>query len=136
MDHSVDGYWIWDIRRDCIEWSHRTSELVGLNGELAPKNIEEFVELIHPHDRDRVEQAISNHFLFHAPYRDIEMRLRQGDGSYGYYLANGMALRNNSDSPLLLVGSLSDRTLVKGVEQKLESTKKRFDILASFSTSK
>ncbi len=129
MDHSVDGYWIWDIRRDRVEWSHRTSELVGLKTELAPKNMDEFVELIHLHDRDRVEQAINNHFLFHAPYRDIEMRLRQGDGSYGYYLANGMALRNNSDRPLLLVGSLSDRTLAKGVEQKLVSTKKRFDIL-------
>jgi PAS domain-containing protein len=46
MDHSVDGYWIWDIRRDRIEWSHRTSELVGLKTDLAPKNMEEFVELI------------------------------------------------------------------------------------------
>ena len=129
MDHSVDGYWIWDIRRDRVEWSHRTSELVGLKTRFAPKNMEEFVELIHPHDRDRVEQAINNHFILHAPYRDIEMRLRQGNGSYGYYLANGMALRNDSDMPLLLVGSLSDRTMMKGVEQKLASTKKRFDIL-------
>ena len=30
LDHSVDGYWIWDIENDDIEWSERTREMVGV----------------------------------------------------------------------------------------------------------
>ena len=37
MDHSADGYWIWDIKRDAIEWSQRTAELLGLEPHRAPK---------------------------------------------------------------------------------------------------
>ena len=129
MDHSADGYWIWDIQRDIIEWSSRTAELVGIDKRQGPKNMEAFVALIHPLDQDRVDQAIKNHFLHHAPYRDVEMRLKRSDGAYGYYVANGMALRNPKGTPVILVGSLSDRTLMQRVEQKLENTQKRFDIL-------
>ena len=129
MDHSADGYWIWDIQRDIIEWSSRTAELVGIDKRQGPKNMGEFVALIHPLDTDRVDQAINNHFLHHAPYRDVEMRLKRADGAFGYYVANGMALRNPHGMPVILVGSLSDRTLMQRVEQKLENTQKRFDIL-------
>ena len=129
MDHSADGYWIWDIQRDIIEWSSRTAELVGIDKRQGPKNMGEFVALIHPLDTDRVDQAINNHFLHHAPYRDVEMRLKRADGAFGYYVANGMALRNPQGIPVILVGSLSDRTLMQRVEQKLENTQKRFDIL-------
>ena len=129
MDHSADGYWIWDLQRDIIEWSRRTAELVGIDKRQGPKNMNEFVALIHPLDQDRVDQAIKNHFMHHAPYRDVEMRLKRADGGYGYYVANGMALRNPDGVPVMLVGSLSDRTLMQRVEQKLENTQKRFDIL-------
>jgi len=64
LEHSVDGYWIWDIIRNQIEWSRRTSEIVGVSENESPKNIEAFVELIDPLDRDRVEQAINSHFTF------------------------------------------------------------------------
>jgi len=129
MDHSADGYWIWDIKRDAIEWSRRTAELLGLEPHRAPKSMCAFSALIHPLDKDRVKQATDNHFLHHAPYRDIEMRMQRADGSYGTYVANGMALRNQDGTPVMLVGTLSDRTLMQRVEQKLENTQKRFDLL-------
>ena len=48
MDHSADGYWIWDIKRDAIEWSRRTAELLGLEPHRAPKTMCAFSALIHP----------------------------------------------------------------------------------------
>ena len=55
--------------------------------------------------------------------------MQRADGSYGTYVANGMALRNQDGTPVMLVGTLSDRTLMQRVEQKLENTQKRFDLL-------
>ncbi len=129
LDHSSDGYWIWEIEKDGIEWSRRTSEITGLNPAAAPKTLAEFTELIHPLDRDRVHQAIENHLVMAAPYRNIEMRIRGGDGRYGHFLASGRALRNEHGQAIVLVGSLTDRTLMQRVEQQLEDTQKRFTVL-------
>lgn len=129
LEHSVDGYWIWDIIRNKIEWSKRTAEIVGININESPKNIEEFVDLIDPLDRDRIEQAINSHFNFKVPYRNLEMRLRGADSTYRHFMANGTALRNKEDTPVLFVGSLTDRTLIQRVEKRLEDTEKRFTVL-------
>ena len=129
LEHSVDGYWIWDIIRNQIEWSKRTSEIVGVSENESPKNIEAFVELIDPLDRDRVEQAINSHFTFKIPYRNVEMRLKGANNTYRHFMANGTALRNKEGTPVLFVGSLTDRTLMQKVEQRLEDTEKRFTVL-------
>ena len=129
LEHSVDGYWVWDIIRNQIEWSKRTSEIVGVAESKSPKNIEAFVDLIDPLDRDRVEQAINSHFAFKIPYRNVEMRLKGENDTYRHFMANGTALRNKEGTPVLFVGSLTDRTLMQKVEQRLEDTEKRFTVL-------
>ena len=129
LNHSVDGYWIWDIKWDFVEWSDRMCEIVGIDPKNSPKIMADFREMIHPLDRDRVEQNIKNHIHQHIPYTNIEMRLKRGDGSFGYYIANGTTLRNNRGKPTLMVGSLTDQTSMQLVEQKLLDTQKRFTVL-------
>lgn len=129
LDHSVDGYWIWDIENDDIEWSERTREMVGVEKNGVPRNICQFVELVHPLDRARVEQAIKSHLQHEKPYKNVEMRVKGADGSFGHFLANGAALRDQKGNSILLVGSLTDHTPMQKVEQKLENTQKRFSAL-------
>lgn len=129
LDHSSDGYWIWNVREDGIEWSERSREMTGISAGEEPQTIQEFIELIHPLDRDRVRQSIENHINKSAPYKNIEMRIRRADGRHGHFLANGQALRNEKDEAIILVGSLTDRTLMQRVEQQLEDTQKRFSVL-------
>jgi len=129
LEHAVDGYWIWNVDDDHLEWSQRTAEMTGTPAQSIPGTFKDFADLIHPHDFDRVEQAVRNHLLHEAPYKNIEMRLRRADGSYGYFLANGQALRDETGRATILVGSLTDRTLMQRVEQQLEDTQKRFTVL-------
>lgn len=129
LDHSVDGYWIWHLDDDNIEWSERTREMTKVRCEDVPKSMQAFSDMIHPMDRDRVEQAIRNHVELGAPYKNIEMRIREAGGQYGHFLANGQALRNESGEPIVLVGSLTDKTLMQRVEQQLEDTQRRFTVL-------
>ena len=129
LDHAVDGYWIWLLESDQIEWSERTRVMTRTAHADVPRDIGSFINMVHPQDRDRVEQAVRNHLEHGAPYKNIEMRLLQGDGSYGHFLANGRALRDETGHPIILVGSLTDRTLMQKVEQQLEDTQKRFTVL-------
>lgn len=129
LDGSEDGYWLWSVGKDEIEWSKRTGEMTQTNFSSFPQNMSVFSEMIHPHDRDRVEQAIRRHLESDVPYKDVEMRIRRDDGNYGYFQANGRSLRDENGKPILLVGSLTDFTLLQSVEQKLENTQKRFTVL-------
>lgn len=129
LDNSVDGYWIWNIPNDQIEWSERTREMTGIPHHKVPKNISGFNSMVHPDDRNRVKQAIHDHLTLNAPYKNIEMRLRRADGRYGNFLANGQALRGGRGQPIILVGSLTDRTLMQSVAQQLEDTQRRFTVL-------
>lgn len=129
LDGSVDGYWIWHVKRDVIEWSRRTSEMVGLPHGQAPARRADLAALVHPHDRDRVRQAVRNHLEFGAPYKAIEMRMRKGDGRYGHFVASGQTLRDDEGHPIIFVGSLTDRTLMQQVERQLEDTQRRYTVL-------
>ncbi len=129
LDTSVDGYWIWDLPRDHIEWSQRTCEMVGVSLTQAPSNMGEFIGMTHPNDRMRLNQAIENHVKHGTPYRDVAFRLRLTSGGYGDFVANGQALRDPDGRPILLVGSLTDRTLMRRVEQQLVDTQQRYTVL-------
>lgn len=129
LEHSVDGYWIWNVVRDQLEWSDRTRQMTGTLPDQVPGDIAAFTAMIHPQDLDRVEQAIRNHLEHGAPYQNIELRLRSSNGTYGTFLANGQALRDETGRAIILVGSLTDRTLIQRVEQQLEDTQKRFTVL-------
>lgn len=129
LDHSVDGYWIWHVGRDHLEWSDRTRSMTGTTADQTPQCMADFAAMIHPQDLDRVEQAVRNHLNHDAPYEDIELRLRLGAGGYGSFVANGQALRDEAGRAIIMVGSLTDRTLIRRVEQQLEDTQKRFTVL-------
>jgi PAS domain S-box-containing protein len=129
LDHSIDGYWILNLSRDHLEWSHRTLEITGTRYEKRPRNYAGFAELLHPQDLDRVLQAVTNHLKYRTPFKNIEMRLRAENGTYGSFLANGQALRDETGHAIILVGSLTDRTLEQEVQQRLADTQKRFTVL-------
>lgn len=129
LDNSVDGYWIWYVKQDIIEWSARTCEMTGVDPAQTPRSMDAFVQLVHPQDRDRVWQAVNNHLQHGAPYAGIEMRLRNPSGRYGHFMASGQALRDEAGQAMILVGSLTDRTLIQRVEQQLEDTQRRFTVL-------
>ncbi len=129
LDTSVDGYWIWHMTRDRIEWSRRTSEMMGLAPEQAPDTVAAFLRLVHPEDRGTVEQAVRAHVTGAAPYRDVAMRLRLANGHYGHFIANGQALRDAEGQAIVLVGSLTDTTRVERAERQLESTRRRYAAL-------
>ncbi|MFD1509594.1 ATP-binding protein [Lacimonas salitolerans] len=129
LEESVDGYWMWHVESDVVEWSRRTSDMVGLPHEKAPTKRDELAALVHPSDHDRVKQAINNHLELGTPYKNIELRFHLGDNRYGHFLANGQALRDDEGKPIIIVGSLTDRTLMQQVERQLEDTQRRFTVL-------
>ncbi len=73
---------------------------------------------LHPDDLPNVRQALRRHFDDHEPFNNLELRgLR--DGEYHWFLASGQAVWNDAGDATRLAGSITDITLRKVQEARI-----------------
>ncbi len=79
--------------------------------------------LIHPDDRSRVRDRTNAYLSGEPGGFEIEHRVRRGDGSYRWYLARGVAVRDSAGRPTRFVGTNTDITALKGIEAELHDAR-------------
>src|SRR5439155_1393457 len=84
------------------------AEAVGMKGRGETPS--EWLDRIHPADRDSVEKGIRAHVEGAAPRFESEHRLRHEDGSWRWVLSRGQATRDPAGKALRLSGSMMDVT--------------------------
>ncbi|MCL2759788.1 MAG: response regulator [Treponema sp.] len=87
------------------------------NEEDYPNKIRTWGEGLHPEDRDRAVEALTNHLLDktgNTPYY-LEFRLRRKDGEYIYIRASGETIRDNEGNAIRTAGALKDITEEKSI---------------------
>jgi PAS domain S-box-containing protein len=103
-----DGLWDWDPRTNVTYYSPRFKHLLGFGeDDPFPHRIETFLELLHPVDRPRVEEATRRHLYGGEPF-DVEYRLHTQSGEDRWFLARGQAVWDESGQPIRMAGSISD----------------------------
>lgn len=113
-----DGIWDWNILTGEHYHSPRWLEIAGAHETEAPATDAAFFERIHPDDRQRVRQALDRHWDAGERY-DVEVRLRQSDGTYRWVLSRGEAVRDGEGRPTRMVGALTDISARKAAEEAL-----------------
>ncbi|MBW4577870.1 MAG: PAS domain-containing protein [Aphanothece sp. CMT-3BRIN-NPC111] len=116
VEGSNDGIWDWDISANQLYWNERLFEITGLSpGKFTP-SYEDFLQLLHPEDRQGVVDAVTNHLKHQIPYNE-EFRLLHTSGEYRYCLARGKAQLDINGKPLRMSGIISDITERKRTEE-------------------
>jgi diguanylate cyclase (GGDEF)-like protein/PAS domain S-box-containing protein len=105
---SGDGIWDWDLAADRLWLSDSWWAIVGAasDGE-APA---QWLDRVHPADRDALDAAIHAHLEGEPPRFESEHRLRHQDGSWRRVLARGQATRDATGKAVRLSGSMMDVT--------------------------
>ena len=103
-----DGLWDWDLQANRVYTSERFKEMLGQD-VLEPTNAD-WLELIHPDDRDRFRRDLVHHLRGRSQLFESEQRVRHGDGTYLWMLCRGRALRDDTGRPVRMAGSLTDMT--------------------------
>ncbi|RMF69423.1 MAG: response regulator [Calditrichaeota bacterium] len=120
-----DGIWDWNIRTGEVYYSPRWAEMLGFEaGEIEPRK-EAWMRLIHPKDREAVQNAIDAHFSGLTPVFEVEYRLRTKAGQWKWILTRGKAVeRDANGSALRAAGTNVDLTERKMLEEQLRHAQK------------
>ncbi len=123
------GTWDWDASKGETHCSREYGPLYGLpTGDLAPAR-EQWLELIHPDDRLRINQEL-NQALERTDYFSAEFRVVWPDGSIHWLYGKGQVFRDSRGVPVRMVGVNMDISDRKRAEAALRESEERFRIMA------
>ncbi len=109
LEGSGEGVWDWNVAEHKAYLSPRWKAILGYQDHEVPNRHEEFLERLHPEDRDRVMAATTDHFAGRTPVFQEEFRLRHRDGSYRWVLSRGQVFaRDDNGRPLRMLGTITD----------------------------
>lgn len=112
------GTWAWDITSDRLVWDDYLYPLYGLTKDRKIHRHSEFIALIHPQDRARVEHAV-HEALAHNQEFDIEYRVIWPSGTVRCLTSRGRVLRGADGQPYRMSGVCWDITERKRLEERL-----------------
>ena len=89
-----------------------------------------WLDLLHPEDRDRTGQAWQAAVERQSEY-EIEHRFRRFDGTYRWFKTRGLAIRDSEDHVYKWLGTCTDITTDKQLEEELRQSEQRFALGSS-----
>ena len=119
LQGNKDGIWDWDVATDSMFHSDRYRELFGFGPGEEPASHDEWLSCIHPEDQTMVRQKLADHLQGLSPYFEVEYRCRDKDGQYKWIQDRGQAHWDAQGKPVRMVGSSTDITDRKQMEEKL-----------------
>ncbi|MCK5480887.1 MAG: EAL domain-containing protein, partial [Gammaproteobacteria bacterium] len=126
MRGTNDGIWDFDLKTGEIYFSPRWKKMLGYRENEIPHRFNDWQDLIHPEDLGRVldvwvdcMEGLTDSFW-------VEYRIRAKAGDYIWVLCRGLALRDDSQTPVRLAGSHTDITDRRRAEEALKQSEARF----------
>jgi diguanylate cyclase (GGDEF)-like protein/PAS domain S-box-containing protein len=118
-----DGLWDWQPTTEEVYYSRRFLELLGFNATVGSVlgKIEDWLNSVFDEDRPMLERKL--HQLEDARGQErsfeLEHRVTVGPGEVRWVLCKAISAKNSSGVTTRVVGSLTDITARKGLEQRL-----------------
>lgn len=115
-----DGLWDFNIGTGELFLSPQFYQMCGYEYGIFPPNLEYWFSLIHPDDQERVRSLFYKTIEI-GEYFNTEYRVRRSDSTFFWILARGKVIEWDAEGkPLRIVGTHTDITSRKEIEEKLE----------------
>jgi len=116
---SNDGIWDWDLRSNYIYFAPRYKAMLGYADDEFDNSLEQKREHVHPEDISRAEEVTRQYLAHELPEYKDTYRMRHKDGSWRWIMSRAMALWDASGKAYRMIGSHTDITEQKLLEQAL-----------------
>ena len=121
------GTWRWNIAEDIVEWDDALCEVYGIRREQAPTRSSEFLELIHPEDRDIAWRSVSQ-CIETGLDADYQFRAVVG-GQVRWLYDRSAVVRKPDGSPAYMLGACLDVTEQRRVQEERDAALKQQKLL-------
>lgn len=133
MDVGHMAWWEWDVKSNKVIFDAKKATMIGYTVEEFPEDVYKICELIHPDDYEYTMQVMRDHLYGKSENYTVTYRIKRKDGSYAWYFDRGaISERSETGSPLKVIGTVIDVSILKSYETELHSQnyllKKAFDI--------
>ncbi|MBZ0090594.1 MAG: PAS domain-containing protein, partial [Sulfuricellaceae bacterium] len=124
QEYANIGTWDWDIQTGHLYWSERIAPLFGGPHGNMETTYENFLEAVHPDDRQSVLDAVNACVERGAEY-NIEHRVVWADGTVRWLHEQGDVARDGGGKALHMLGVVQDITARKQAQLSLEASEQR-----------
>jgi PAS domain S-box-containing protein len=128
-----DGIWDHDFKHPQYFLSKRGYQLLGYDYKDI-QSFQDWLALVHPEDRDRMNQAFQAHLNHQTPFYIAEYRVRCREGCYKWVLSRGQAVWDETGKPIRAVGSIADISDRKQAEEELQQYQNQLEQLVEART--
>lgn len=103
------GHWEWDVKSNKVDWSESLFEIYGIPAKETGLSYEEFLERVHPDDRDMTNRSIGT-ALSAKKFNDFFHRIVLPSGEIRTLHARGEIVCDASGSIVKVIGTGHDVT--------------------------
>ncbi len=122
----------WDSQTEEVIWGDNVEQVFGYPPEELTGSIDQWMELIHPDDVEKVIQKLELAIATKEPLH-VEYRMRQKDGTYITLEDNGQFYPDSSGNLNRMVGFIANITERKQIQEALRESEARFRYLCACS---
>ena len=103
------GSWEVDFENNTFWWSKQMFRIFRLEPDINPPSNEDFLNLIHPDDREKINESTQNLFLRKLPI-DFIHRTNPEHGTVKYLKPNHQIIKNKQGETSKIIGTVLDIT--------------------------
>lgn len=123
------GTWDWNLKTNQVLWSENLFSLFGLTPDTFDVSYENFLNIVHPEDRELLHQSVLRAIDQQVPH-DLEFRFIYPDGTVGWSICKGKVLYDDTTGePLQMIGVNMDITERKQAEETLQESEQRLQAI-------
>jgi len=115
------GNWVWEIAENRLTWSSELYRIFGVHPVDFHPVYEGFLGLVHPEDRERVDQVIRESLRSPQPY-EHEYRIVRPDGTIRVLHSSGFSEWDDQGRLLRALGTLQDITERSALERAVKES--------------
>ena len=134
IEGNADGLWDWNLITNEVYFSAQWKKMLGYADDEISGSFQEWDKLVHPDDKKKVYEEINKHINGEIDFYEKEYRVLCKDNTYKWILDRGKIISFTSDNkPERMIGTHSDISLRKKIEQALKASEAKFKDFVSHS---
>jgi two-component system sensor histidine kinase UhpB len=123
------GSWERDLRTNQVTWSDELYPLFGLKAHEIELSYQQFLNLVLPHDVDRIRVLVDKAIRERRPF-NFDYRIRLANGGVRVLNDRGSLILDAEGEPIRLVGTAQDVTELRQAEQAQQEYAARLQTLS------